>query len=194
MKKTLITMTMMASFGMASTVMAADLTVGAATMQWAGSVPPKTVSGEGYWIVQDGAIGLTDGVLTFSNSDKGVALKSSSEIGFKVVKDEGIAKTFEDGIDIKPLGYNYTLVNVKVGINGLAVAQADGGYFEVHADGATAATPVGTVVETNKTAAKPTRLSIKAKDGAIAPDTLLKTGDDVVLMAELAIAPFDAAI
>ena len=192
MKKTLLAATLLASFGMASTVMATPLPVGSATMQWAGSVPAETVSGAGYWIVQDGGLGFTDGILTFKNDAKGgIALNSASEIGFKVVKDEGVVGTLETGIDIAPLGYDYTLTNVKVGINGLAVSQPVDGYFAVHADGDAAASVVGTLVTNKKAKGEPTRLSIKPS--ATGKNTLA-SGDDVVLMAVLSVAADDAAI
>ena len=187
MKKTLLAVTLLASLGMASSVIAADLEVGGATLQWAGSVPAESVSGAGYWIVQDGGIGFTDGILTFKNDAAGIALNSSSEIGFKVVADALTTDVgYQIGVDIAPMNYKYTLTNVKVGVNGLATTQQPtGGYFAVHANGGAALVTAAEQTVTDKSA---TRLSIKAATGATAT---LASGDDVVVMAVVSVTPSD---
>ncbi|TOC16052.1 hypothetical protein CGJ94_17975 [Vibrio parahaemolyticus] len=86
MKKTVLT-TLVLSLGVASAAMAADMPQGGATLQWAGSVPPVTTPGAGYYIVKDGVVDFTSGLLTFTNDTSGIALKSASQIGFKVVTD-----------------------------------------------------------------------------------------------------------
>jgi hypothetical protein len=198
MKKTLLAVITSASLGMVSTVIATPMPTGGTTLQWAGSVPSTTVSGKGYWIAEDGGIAFTDGILTFGNTAAdGIALNSSSEIGFKVVKDAGIAagsgavQEYLPGVDVEPLKYSYTLTNVKVGIGGIATTQANDGYFAVYANGSTTPSTVGTKVE--QAAGLPTRLTVKGRTAASAAD-LLAAGDDVVVMAVVSVTPDDTAI
>lgn len=196
MKKTLLAVTTLVSLGISSTAIAASLPTGSATLQWAGSVPAETFSGTGYWIIQDGSLGFTEGLLTFRNDASGIALNSASEIGFKVVKDEAEVpppgpQSYLPGVDINPMKYAYTLLNIKVGINGLATTQDASGYFAVYADGS--ATPSALNTSVPKPKGLPTRLTIKGSP-SIAPADLLSSGDDVVIMAMISVTPDDTAI
>ncbi|GEK15921.1 hypothetical protein [Aliivibrio fischeri] len=190
MKKTFLAITTLVSLSMTSIAMATALPTGSSTLQWAGSVPAESLSGKGYWIVQDGGVGLTEGILTFSNDADGITLNSSSEIGFKVVEDLGSQGVYEPSMDITPMQYSYTLTNVKVGINGIATTQNPEGYFAVYADGNATASKIGTAVE--KATGLPTRLSIKG-NGTPSAD-LFSSGDDVVVMAVVSVTPDSAAI
>ena len=199
MKKTLLAVAALASLGFSAASMAAPMPVGTGSFQWAGSVPAATVSGAGYWIVKDGALDLDAGLLTFTNTGVagGVVLQSSSEIGFKVVKDVTAVDdaapngAYDAGIDVTPLAYTAVLSSVKVGVNGLASEQSADGYFAVHADGEAAATAIGSPIEKmlGDAKGKPTRLTLKAKANTA---STLKTGDDVVVMVAMAITPDNA--
>jgi hypothetical protein len=199
MKKTLLAVAALASLGFSAASMATSMPVGTGSFQWAGSVPAATVSGAGYWIVKDGALDLDAGLLTFTNTGVagGVALQSSSEIGFKVVKDVTSASvdtangTYDAGVDVTPLAYTAVLSSVKVGVNGLASEQAADGYFAVHVDGEAAATAIGSPIEKmiGDAKGKPTRLTLKAKAGAV---STLETGDDVAVLVAMAITPDNA--
>lgn len=190
MKKTLLAITLLASFGIVHSAMAApgdDLPTGGTTLQWAGSVPAETVSGAGYWIVQDGGIAFTEGVLTFKNDATGIALNSASEIGFKVVSDEEVnSSPYDPSTDVNPINYKYTLTNIKVGINGFsAEQQAPNGYFTVHANGGDALV-IGT--EKSMTDKGATRLTLKSSNSTAVAENL-KSGDDVVVMAVVSVTP-----
>jgi hypothetical protein len=199
MKKTLLAVAALASVGFSAASMAAPMPVGTGSFQWAGTVPAATVSGAGYWIVKDGALDLDSGLLTFTNTGGAgaVALQSSSEIGFKVVKDVTAADnvapngTYDAGIDVTPLAYTAVLSNVKVGVNGLASEQAADGYFAVHADGSAVATAIGADIAkmTGDAKGKPTRLTLKAKANTVSP---LEAGDDVAVIVTMAITPDNA--
>ncbi|WP_345860720.1 hypothetical protein [Shewanella algae] len=190
MKKTVLT-TLVLSLGVASAAMAADMPQGGATLQWAGSVPPKTSPGAGYYIVQDGAVGFTSGLLTFSNDTSGIALKSASQIGFKVVRDAASGGDYDSATDVEPLNYKYTLVDVKVGINGLATSQdPSDGYFAVHANGSKTALQLNDE-QALTTKGEPTRLTIMPNGSA---PTTLTEGSDVVVMSVLTVTPDDTAI
>ena len=192
MKKAVLAL---ASLGFSAASMAAPMPAGTGLFQWAGSVPAATVNGEGYWIVKDGSgVDLDSGLLTFTNTGKagGVALQSSSEMGFKVVKDvtasdnEAPNGEYEPGLDVTPIGYTATLSSVKVGVNGLVSEQATDGYFAVHADGGSD-TAIGASID--KLTGATTRLMIKAKAGV---ESTLVTGDDVAVMVAMVITPNNA--
>lgn len=189
--KNIVLKTLVLSLGVASAAMATDLPQGGATLQWEGSVPPVTYSGAGYYIIKDGPVDFTSGLLTFTNDATGIALKSASQIGFKVVKDRSIGDAYDPAVDINPLNYQYSLVDVKVGINGLATSQDPvSGYFAVHANGSS--TPIAlNTVQAKTIAGVPTRLVIKSRG---ATPTTLKSGSDVVVMSVLTVTPDGAAI
>ncbi len=189
MKKSFLAVTLLASLGMASTAMAAVgdlLPTSAHTLQWAGTVPAETGKGEGYWVIQDGAVGLHSGSIIFSNTiTDGLEFLSSSEIGFKVVKDEGGLDAYEETIDVNPMPYTYKLTSVAVGISGPTTEQGAGGYFAVHANGGAAMTVNGATEDSTGAA---TRISLKKADGTTVS---FEGGDSVVVMAVLAITPKD---
>lgn len=191
MKKTVLTKLVL-SLGVVSAAMAADMPQGGATLQWVGSVPPVTHSGAGYYIIKDGSVDFTSGLLTFTNDTSGIALKTSSQIGFKVVKDNDTADgAYNSGVDIAPLNYKYSLVDVKVGINGLATSQDPStGYFAVHANGSQSALPLNTE-QAITTRGEPTRLTIMPNG---TPPSTLTEGADVVVMSVLTVTPDDTAI
>ncbi|TOB38347.1 hypothetical protein [Vibrio parahaemolyticus] len=190
MKKTVLT-TLVLSLGVASAAMAADMPQGGATLQWAGSVPPVTTPGAGYYIVKDGVVDFTSGLLTFTNDTSGIALKSASQIGFKVVTDATSGGAYDPSVDVAPLNYKYSLVDVKVGINGLATSQDPStGYFAVHANGNATALVLNTE-QAITTKGEPTRLTIMPNGAA--PATLTE-GADVVVMSVLTVTPDDTAI
>ncbi len=190
MKKSVLT-TLILSLGAASAAMAADMPTGGATVQWAGSVPPVSAPGEGYYIIKDGPLDFNSGILMFTNDTSGVALQSASQIGFKVVKDNDVNDgDYKPAVDVAPLNYKYTLMDVKVGIDGLATSQAPNGYFAVHANGSSTAVPLNTqqAITTN---GAPTRLTIKPNGAAPAA---LTSGSDVTVMSVLTVTPDDTAI
>ncbi|WP_394230857.1 hypothetical protein [Shewanella colwelliana] len=185
MKKTILA-TLLLSFGMTSSVMAAPQPPGGVTLQWTGSVPAIATPGAGYWIVKDGELDFSAGVLTFVNDTNGPALQSSSEIGFKVVKDATPdANPYDPGTDIEKVNYSYMLDNLKVGINGIPASQAANGYFAVHANGADTPLALNTASTLSD---EPTRLTIKSNAGATTPVALIP-GADVVVQSIITITP-----
>ncbi|TDE25345.1 hypothetical protein E1100_00005 [Vibrio owensii] len=189
MKKTIIALTTIATFGMASSVMAADLPAGTASFQWAGSVPSATESGAGYFIIEEGNTGFTNGVLTFSNSaTDGIKLISSNEIGFKVVKDAAAGGDYNPATDVDPLAYTATLTSVKVGVNGFVAEQASDGYFNIYADGSKLTVNQANQISKAKSN-NITRLTVAPKDASA--NSTLNAGDAVVVQALVAVNPTD---
>ncbi|GEM77636.1 hypothetical protein [Vibrio sagamiensis] len=191
MKKTVLT-TLALSLGVASVAMASDMTPGGATLQWAGSVPAVTTNGQGYYIIKEGTVDFNSGLLTFTNDTSGIALKSASQIGFKVVQDKKPDDgQYDPSVDNKPLNYKYSLVDVKVGIDGLPASQnPSAGYFAVHANGQPDALKLNDDQGTTQNG-EPTHLTIRPN--GTAPATLTG-GSNVVVMSVLTVTPVDSAI
>ncbi|MGR5235673.1 hypothetical protein [Vibrio alfacsensis] len=155
---------------------------GSLTLQWAGTVPAVTEPGDGYFIVKHGAVDFHNGILSFENTTDGVTLNGSSEIGFKVVKDEVAGGTYEPEIDINALQYQATLTNIKVGVNGLLAEQTTTNpMFAIHANGEEMV--IGTA--TTK-ADEPTLVSVQQADGGTNPE--LNGGDNVVIHALITVS------
>ncbi|WDG07104.1 hypothetical protein PUN50_10115 [Vibrio campbellii] len=171
-----------------TSAMAATLETGSQTMQWQGTVPVVTPPTDaGYVIEKLGAVDFLAGNLEFDNAGGAVTLKSASQIGFVVKKDDN-----KDGVisadEGTPLAYDVQLTNVRVGIDGAAIAEQTDGFFEVKHNG-TLLDKHSTATISAETAAAGSKFDISTKAGVSAPIT---AGQEVILQAIVAVTPTDA--
>ncbi|WP_404973617.1 hypothetical protein [Vibrio campbellii] len=174
-----------------TSAMAATLETGSQTMQWQGTVPVVTPPTDaGYVIEKLGAVDFLAGNLEFDNAGGAVTLKSASQIGFVVKKDankDGVISGTENG-EGTALAYDVQLTNVRVGIDGAAIAEQTDGFFEVKHNG-TLLDKHSTATITADTAAAGSKFDISTKAGVSAPIT---AGQEVILQAIVAVTPTDA--
>ncbi|MBE8574174.1 hypothetical protein [Vibrio sp. OPT18] len=137
MKKTLLTLAVVATMGLAHSAIAAD--IGSASFQWAGTVPESSTSNANFWLVTgDGSQELAktntqDGVLVFENKTGVVNLVDSSAFSFKVVADSAGVE-FDSTTDNEDVSYQVTLASIKTGTSGLLTDDDQGGYFTITAN------------------------------------------------------------
>lgn len=190
MKNTMISLTALAILGMSSNVMAAptELGVSQSSFQWAGTVPSISTSA-GYFIIPSTDKAFDSGILTFANSPEGVKLTTSSEIGFRVVKDATVdASGYVAADDTVHLAYKFGLTNIKVGLSGLVSEQLDTTpYFAVQADGVDLVKR-GTHTDKPNTSNETNLKVVQTESGV---NSQPSQGDSVVVQALLTVTAFD---
>jgi hypothetical protein len=129
MKKSLVGIALLGSFGLVGTASAVDASQ---TFTWTGTVPAApTVSG---WVIASptGAE-IGSGILSFTAGASGKGeLKSSTELLFNVFKEStGAAGTPDTAAPAAT--YDYKLVSLAVNANSFANEQGDTGYFAIEA-------------------------------------------------------------
>ncbi|EEX66634.1 hypothetical protein [Vibrio metoecus] len=138
MKKSSVLLAMFASMAVAPATMA-----GVASFQWNGEIPSITTDSDKFWIVvPDGqtllsATNTTAGKLVFRNNNGVVDLLSSTEFGFKVVKnatvEAGPILGFDPTTDVEDYAYKIQLTDLQVSQNGEFLASGTD-YFGIHAN------------------------------------------------------------
>ncbi|WP_305816416.1 hypothetical protein [Photobacterium leiognathi] len=184
MKKTILALIAM---GFAANVSAAALETGSQTMQWKGTVPVVTPPTDAGYVIEK--VGVTDfmsGNLVFDNAGGSVTLTSASEIAFVVKEADKV--TGEALTDAAQLAYDIQLTNVKVGVNGAAIAEQTNGFFEVKHNGNVFAKNSTEVVTAESAGSK---LTISTKAGV--PATV-SAGEEVIVQAVVAVTPKTAEI
>ncbi|MGV3003261.1 hypothetical protein [Vibrio sp. E150_018] len=144
MKKTVLTLTTIASLAFSNLALSATGTgdMGTASFQWSGTVPAPSTSEAGYWLVSfDGQsllsnVNTSNGVMSLENKAGLINLVDSSVFNFKVVKDKELSDgSFDPSIDNEGVEYNVSLANLKSGTGGLVSDGDQNGYFTVTANG-----------------------------------------------------------
>lgn len=186
MKKTLISVSLLAAMSLSPSAFSVP-TDSFAVLEWAGNVPPATVHGNGYFLIPDGNPNLQSGQLTFANQGEGIILKTSSEIGFRVVKDADYTAGSTGGVydpatDTEAASYQTTLTSIQYATNGNFWTQGLTGPapFAIYADGTKMVIDAKTAATLNAT-----RLRVHENE-PLAPT--IKGGDSILVRALITVS------